>query len=347
MYCYHVMQWLLFFYIYCFFGWIWESCYVSVRQKKWVNRGFMHGPFLPIYGSGAVIILLATLPVKDHLFLIFIFGMIAASILEYFTGAAMERLFHVRYWDYSNEFLNVNGHICLKCSLCWGAFSILMVKVIHIPIEDVVLKIPMNIQEIVTLILTVIVVSDFTVSFNEAMDLRRVLDNIVENSEELQRIQKRVEVIATFAEADMDELRNQMEEKLSIVWENALDRKEQFLENHEEHKDLLKENTQYILNSSYERMKLMMEALKDKIRDKRGLEAVESESYKELDSYQNRLQFMKETVENYMKNRHFQKKVKSMLARNPIAAAKFKNNRYEQAWKQLKKQLQERKQENE
>ena len=71
MYNYSISQWLLFFYIYCFIGWIWESCYVSVHEKKWVNRGFLHGPFLPIYGTGAIAILWATLPVANNYFLIF------------------------------------------------------------------------------------------------------------------------------------------------------------------------------------------------------------------------------------------------------------------------------------
>ena len=105
MYVYTLGQWLLFFFLYCFLGWVWESCYVSARQRRWVNRGFLHGPLLPIYGFGAVIILWATLPVRGSLPLIFLLGMLAATALEYVTGAAMEALFKVRYWDYSGTAL--------------------------------------------------------------------------------------------------------------------------------------------------------------------------------------------------------------------------------------------------
>ena len=66
MYTYNLTQWLAFFIIYCFIGWCWESSFVSVKKKKWVNRGFMHGPLLPIYGSGAVLILFVSLPFKAH-----------------------------------------------------------------------------------------------------------------------------------------------------------------------------------------------------------------------------------------------------------------------------------------
>lgn len=121
----------LFFFLYCFLGWVWESCYVSAKRRQWVNRGFLHGPMLPIYGTGAVIILLATIPVRDSLWLVFLLGMLAATALEYVTGAAMEALFKVRYWDYSKQPFNLNGYICLTSSLAWGAFSILLVRFLH------------------------------------------------------------------------------------------------------------------------------------------------------------------------------------------------------------------------
>ena len=150
---YTVSQWLIFFFIYCFLGWVWECCYVSVRKRKWVNRGFLHGPFLPIYGSGAIVILISTIAVKDIVPLVFLFGMVSSTILEFCTGCCMEKLFGVRYWDYSNLPLNFKGHICFFISLAWGAFSILLVCVIHKPIEAVVLMIPKTIADIIAVVL--------------------------------------------------------------------------------------------------------------------------------------------------------------------------------------------------
>ena len=86
MYEYSVFEWISFFMIYCFLGWMFESLYVSWECKKWVNRGFLNGPFLPIYGFGAIIMLFVDLPVKNNIILIFLFGMMAATILEYITG---------------------------------------------------------------------------------------------------------------------------------------------------------------------------------------------------------------------------------------------------------------------
>lgn len=152
---YAVSQWLIFFFIYCFLGWIWECCYVSVRKHKWVNRGFLHGPFLPIYGSGAIVILISTIAVKDIVPLVFLLGMVSSTILEFCTGCCMEKLFGVRYWDYSNLPLNFKGHICFFISLAWGAFSILLVCVIHKPIEAAVLMIPRTIADIIAVVLAI------------------------------------------------------------------------------------------------------------------------------------------------------------------------------------------------
>ena len=117
-------QWIMMFYFYCVAGWVWETLYVSIRKKQWINRGFLYGPWLPIYGTGAILILFTTLPFAESGFLIFLIGMISATALEYVTGAVMERIFHMRYWDYSEEPLNLNGQICLKVSVAWGFFSL-------------------------------------------------------------------------------------------------------------------------------------------------------------------------------------------------------------------------------
>lgn len=213
---YSLNQWLLFFFIYCFIGWIWESCYVSVENKKWVNRGFLRGPMLPIYGFGAIIILVATIPVKENLILVFIFGMIAATLLEYFTGVIMEKIFHVMYWDYSDEAFNFQGHICLLCSLAWGAFSILMIKVIHPPIEYIVFMIPDIIIEIIDLFILVLFTIDTVQSVNDAMDLKDTLARLTEGNETVKHIKKRLEVMAAFINEDVKEIEEKFMEKISI-----------------------------------------------------------------------------------------------------------------------------------
>ena len=190
-----IARWLTYFYIYCFFGWIWESCYVSIVEKKLVNRGFLKGPLLPIYGSGAVSILQVTLPIRDNYLLMALVGMAAATVLEYVTGAIMEDLFKVRYWDYTTEFLNLNGYVCLKSTLCWGAMTFLVTYGIHPLVAERVEQIPENILYMADLTVTALAAADFATSFKAAIDFRNVLIRAEKIKQELMNIQTRLDEI--------------------------------------------------------------------------------------------------------------------------------------------------------
>ncbi len=212
MYQYDPSEWLLFFYFYCFCGWVWECFYVSVKQRKWVNRGFLHGPFLPIYGSGAICVLLMTIPVKENLFAVFFMGMLGATVLEYCTGFVMERLFGVRYWDYSNVPFNVHGYICFAASIGWGIFSVIMIQIAHLPVERMVYRIPETMRETLAIFITAVFVADFTKSFQEAMDLKELIVRLTEGNEEIQRLQKRMDVIIAVLNEEKDEFWERAEE---------------------------------------------------------------------------------------------------------------------------------------
>lgn len=192
---YLFVQWIFFFYFYCFLGWCWETSYVSIRTKHFVNRGFMRGPFLPIYGSGAITMLLVSAPFSSNIILTYISGLIGATVLEYITGVAMEALFKVRYWDYSTKKFNYKGHICLSSSLCWGFFTVIMTFFLHKEVSQVVDRVPANVLELVTFLLTVYIVADFSVSFKAAMDLRNLLVQMENAKREVARLQKRLDVM--------------------------------------------------------------------------------------------------------------------------------------------------------
>ena len=207
MFNYNGVQWLFLFYFYCLAGWCFESVYVSLKSRKWVNRGFMRGPFLTLYGSGAIMMLVVSRPFADDVLLTYIAGVIGATALEYVTGVAMETLFKVRYWDYSQRFLNFQGHICLRSSLTWGFFTVLMTRVIHRPIEKMMYMIPGQVLYYATVILTVYIVADFTLSFKAALDLRDILVKIMKAREELERIQKRLDVMIAFNNEEKEQRR--------------------------------------------------------------------------------------------------------------------------------------------
>ncbi len=202
---YTFSTWLFFFYFYCFLGWVWETCYVSVLKAKWVNRGFMRGPFLPIYGSGAVVVLIFTLPFRTNAGLVFLVGMMSATLLEYFTGVAMEKMFHVRYWDYSSQRWNLNGHICVTSSLAWGAFSMILTLYGHTPVERFALRMNGNLLEVIVFVLTVYISIDMAESVREAFNLKEVLLSLEESSEEFRRIQKHFEIASAFYGGELKE----------------------------------------------------------------------------------------------------------------------------------------------
>ena len=212
MYTYTVNQWMLFFFIYCFLGWVFESTYVSICERRLVNRGFMRGPFLPLYGSGAILMLFVSIPVQEHIALMFLAGSLAATALEYVTGVCMEALFKVRYWDYSHKRFQYKGYICLSSSLAWGGLTVLLVKVIHKPVERAVESLHEGAAGVLVHVLTVAVAADFALSFQAALDLRDVLVRMSAMKEELEGIQQKAEQLLAGAQED---IRRQVEERLA------------------------------------------------------------------------------------------------------------------------------------
>ncbi|MCM1267351.1 MAG: hypothetical protein NC302_05555 [Bacteroidales bacterium] len=216
MFDYNGFQWLFFFYFYCFGGWVFESVFVSLKSRKWVNRGFMRGPFLPLYGSGATMMLVVSMPFQDQVFLTYIAGVIGATALEYVTGVVMEALFKVRYWDYSGRFLNYQGRICLRSSLAWGFLTILMTRVIHRPVEQFVFSLPPRLLNYVTVLLTIYIVADFTLSFKAALDLRDIMVRMMRLREELERMQKRLDVYIAFNNEEKEQKRLDRSERREL-----------------------------------------------------------------------------------------------------------------------------------
>lgn len=218
MFQYTFVQWLFFFYFYCLFGWCFESAYVSIKSKKPVNRGFMRGPFLPLYGSGGIMMLVVSMPFQDNILLTYLAGVVGATALEYVTGVTMEALFKVRYWDYSKNRFNFQGHICLGSSLAWGGLTILMTNVIHRPVEQFALSIPENWLNAVTGILTVYIVADFTLSFKAAMDLRDILVKIEKVRQDMERMQRRLDVIIAVSNDEIEQRKQERELRMTELY---------------------------------------------------------------------------------------------------------------------------------
>ena len=183
----------------------------------------MHGPFLPLYGSGAIMMLVVSMPFRENVMLTYVAGCIGATILEYFTGVVMEALFKIRYWDYSTEKFNFQGYICLKSTLAWGGLTILMTFVVHQYVEAAVFLIPAQVLSGITFLLTAVIFADFSLSFKAALDLRDILIKLEDAKIELGHLQMRMDVLIALTteelEKKFEEYRNDMRERKEIMTE--------------------------------------------------------------------------------------------------------------------------------
>ncbi|MDE7212975.1 MAG: putative ABC transporter permease [Anaeroplasmataceae bacterium] len=127
----NVEQYIFCFFVYAFLGYLCEVAYCSICQRKLVNRGYLYMPICPIYGCGAVIILLSMLPIAHMWYLVLILGILLTSGLEYLTSYIMELIFHMRWWDYSKRKFNINGRVCLRNSLMFGALVMIVIYGLH------------------------------------------------------------------------------------------------------------------------------------------------------------------------------------------------------------------------
>lgn len=221
------------FLLYSILGWVYESCLVSIRRKSYVNRGFLNGPIIPIYGAGAVLICIILDPVSSNLLLVFLGGMVLATILEFVTSYVMEKLFHAKWWDYSNYRYNLQGRICPIVSLFWGALSVIMTVFLKPLSNSLIHKIPRSIGEILAIIIMVIILADLvstvisTLKLNQKLTsmrkLREEFANYIENSKlytSKEELRKKLEN-GNFAEF-LDNLRERMEEAKDSKERNGL-----------------------------------------------------------------------------------------------------------------------------
>lgn len=311
MYTYSVLQWLLFFFIYCFFGWVWETLYVSIGQGKWVNRGFMHGPFLPIYGVGCTAMVFITIPIKGNMLFEFVVGMIGATVMEYYTGVVMEKIFHLRYWDYSNQKFNLNGYICLKSSICWGVFAILVPEVLHMKVESFVFSIPETALEIIVVVLTGYIAADFAESFREAMDFKEILVNLAQSNKEIAIIEKRVAAVSDFVNGELKEKSEVGLKKINTTLTEG--------------RIAYQKKTEQVVEIK-NKVVTSLENIKKQAEDSKGEQLMERKSLREeLEACLERLN-LEERERNFIRNRKMTKRSFRIIQRNPnITSDKYRD----------------------
>lgn len=154
-----IEDYILWFVFYSMLGWCYEVILHSVKFRLFVNRGFLFGPYCPIYGFGAVIDIIVLRGIENP-FILFLSGAFLACGLEYLTSWGMEKLFHNRWWDYSDKKFNLNGRICLLGAIVFGIFSVLLIKGIHPLVASYTDQIPRSPIHYTSIALLVLIVED-------------------------------------------------------------------------------------------------------------------------------------------------------------------------------------------
>ncbi|MDR1408962.1 MAG: putative ABC transporter permease [Oscillospiraceae bacterium] len=189
---YPIGQYALYFFFYSFLGWVLESIVCSIFAHKWINRGFLTGPLCPIYGGGVLVMLVCLSPIQNASLsvdwfsnpfsfaplLVALGGMVACDALEFVTSLTMEKLFHARWWDYTNKPFNLQGRICLGHTMIWGVAALGVLYIFHPLSEKLFALVPANIQRIILMIVLVLFAIDWLRSFKSAANIRSMMDKI-------------------------------------------------------------------------------------------------------------------------------------------------------------------------
>lgn len=164
--------------IYSFLGWLIETIYCSVLSGHYVERGFLNGPICPIYGFGALFVLLVLDPYTDNILTVFILGMISTSVLEYITSYFLEKLFKMKWWDYSEHRFNIKGRTCLLNSVLFGILCVVLTEWVNPLVTSLVKGIPFILKHVFAIILFIIIVVDLIASVRSVVNLKDKFEQI-------------------------------------------------------------------------------------------------------------------------------------------------------------------------
>lgn len=227
----------LIFFIYAVLGYIVETISVSLIEKEITfNRGFLIGPYLPVFGFGGLI-MTATLPkYSKDLVALFIMSMASCLALEYITSYILEKIFKLRWWDYSNKKFNLNGRICLEIGVMFGLAGVISIRIVTPLIEKIFSIIPTNILAITSVVLTIIILIDLYLSTKTIVKFKtsftryskdstkeiksKIIEELSKNGFFIKRLLKSFPS-ATDKKNIFRELRNAYYEKLKIKGKNT------------------------------------------------------------------------------------------------------------------------------
>lgn len=183
---YPITELFLYFIFYSFLGWLMETCYCSICERRLVPRGFLYGPICPIYGLGVLLMILFFTPLKSCLPLFYIIAVVVMSSWEYFVAWLLETTTHVKYWDYSHFRFNIKGRICLWVALVWGVLSYIVIFWIHPPVSELYHRIPVFLVYVLFGVLLVVLITDAVLTIRHLALISKLVVSVTAAGEELQ-----------------------------------------------------------------------------------------------------------------------------------------------------------------
>ena len=178
---------LAYFVIYSFLGWVLESIVRTICERKIINTGFLIGPFCPIYGFGAIIMILFLDGFKNNILLLFFVSVIVLTLWEYVVGVLLEKLFHTKYWDYSDHKFNYKGRICLTNSIAWGILGVLFINYIHPFIIRMLSYIDFIYVAVIVCVIAFILLVDAIISIIKVKNIKTTLEKIENINEQIKQ----------------------------------------------------------------------------------------------------------------------------------------------------------------
>lgn len=201
-----ISELLTYFIIYSFLGWIMESIFRSIIEKKVINTGFLIGPICPIYGFGACIMFLFLGNLQDNIILLFLISCTLLTLWEYIVGVLLEKIFNTKYWDYSDHKFNFQGRICLTNSIYWGILGILFIKFIHPFVQNMLGRIDSKLLNFIIMIASITFIVDIIVSIIKVKNIKVNLEKVEKLNKEIKEKLKEVKLKAKETNQDIEKL---------------------------------------------------------------------------------------------------------------------------------------------
>lgn len=243
------------FIIYAFIGWCTEVSYAALDTGKFVNRGFLNGPYCPIYGCGVVIVVAILTPLKENLLILFAGSFLLTSVLEYITGYILEKVFHNKWWDYSDKPFNIKGYVCLKFSIYWGLACTFIMDIIHPIIYAAIRFIPFVLGVVLLSIIMCVFAADCIITVTTIL-----------------KFNKRLKVMDEMA-ASIHRLSDEIGENIYENVTDVIEKSEKFQETHVELMDKIsetKENIYGLPQTAKDKLAETTGAAKDKFAETTG-----------------------------------------------------------------------------